>query len=93
LRGSTYIVGNHLTVADLVTFADLHSHAQNITVANAPNVLRWFDLIQNTAVKGNAAAEKEFSSVSVDLDNVPEPVINVAVSVTQIYNIVTNNSR
>ncbi|KAH8555366.1 hypothetical protein BGW37DRAFT_449752 [Umbelopsis sp. PMI_123] len=78
LRGSTYIVGNHLTVADLVTFADLHSHAQNITVANAPNVLRWFDLIQNTAVKGNAAAEKEFSSVSVDLDNVPEPVINVA---------------
>jgi hypothetical protein len=80
LRVSTYIAGNHLTVADLVTFAELHSYAQTITVANAPNVLRWFDLIQNTAVKGNAAAEKEFSLVTVDLDNVPEPVITVAVS-------------
>ncbi|CAO3680915.1 unnamed protein product [Umbelopsis ramanniana] len=78
LRSSTYIAGNQITVADLVAFADLHSHAQAITVANAPNVLRWFDLIQNTVVKGNASAEKEFSLVPVDLDNVPEPVITVA---------------
>ncbi|KAG2187439.1 hypothetical protein INT44_005127 [Umbelopsis vinacea] len=78
LRENTYVTGNHLTVADLVAFADLHSHAQVINVANTPNVLRWFDLIQNTVVKGNPTAEKEFSLVTVDLDNVPEPVITVA---------------
>lgn len=84
LKTSTYITGNHLTVADLVVFADLHSHAQKITVASTPNVLRWFDLVQNTAVKGNAAAEKEFSLIPVDHENVPEPVITVAVSIVNL---------
>ncbi|GAB5587843.1 G4 quadruplex nucleic acid binding protein [Umbelopsis nana] len=78
LRNSTYIAGNNLTVADLVTFADLHSHAGKITVASTPNVLRWVDLVQNTVVKGNSIAEKEFPLISVDHDNVPEPVITVA---------------
>lgn len=84
MKTSTYITGNHLTVADLVVFADLHSHAQKITVVSTPNVLRWVDLVQNTAVKGNVAAEKEFSLIPVDHENVPEPVITVAVSIMNL---------
>lgn len=93
MRENTYVTGNHLTVADLVAFADLHSHAQVINVANTPNVLRWFDLIQNTVVKGNPTAEKEFSLVTVDLDNVPEPVITVAVSFTHLTLWLLTNTR
>jgi aminoacyl tRNA synthase complex-interacting multifunctional protein 1 len=80
LKNNTYIAGNNFTVADIVSFSDVHSRAEKIAVTTYPNVLRWIDLIQNIVVKGNPAAEKEHPLIALDLNNVPEPVINVAVS-------------
>lgn len=79
MKHNTYIAGNSFTVADIASFADVHTRAEKVAVTTYPNVLRWIDLIQNIAVKGNAAAEKEFPIIALDLENVPEPVITVAV--------------
>ncbi|CAO3641235.1 unnamed protein product [Cunninghamella blakesleeana] len=72
LNFATYFVGNHLTVVDLVIFGILHAYTKNMKVASVPNVLRWFDLIQNTVIDANSLVE-EFPLFSVKLDDVPEP--------------------
>ncbi|KAG2176269.1 hypothetical protein INT43_005503 [Umbelopsis isabellina] len=81
LKHNTYIAGNNFTVADIASFADVHTRAEKIAVTTYPNVLRWIDLIQNIVVKGNATAEKEFPLIALDLENVPEPVITVALTI------------
>ncbi|CAO3648111.1 unnamed protein product [Cunninghamella echinulata] len=73
LNFATYFVGNHLTVVDLVIFGILHAYTKNMKVASVPNVLRWFDLIQNTIIQANGLVN-EFPLFSVNLDDVPEPV-------------------
>ncbi|CAO3619754.1 unnamed protein product [Mucor hiemalis] len=78
LKTNTYIVNNHLTIADVVIFGLLHSHSKNIKVNSAPNTLRWFDLIQNTVVKANNLTE-DFPLVEINLDDVPEPAAPVVV--------------
>lgn len=41
--------------------------------------MRWFDLVQNVAVK-KADLTKELPLLEVDLDDVPEPVVAAPVS-------------
>ncbi|CDH50904.1 aminoacyl trna synthase complex-interactingmultifunctional protein 1 [Lichtheimia corymbifera JMRC:FSU:9682] len=73
----TFVVSNQLTIADLIIFGHVHGVSKNVKVTNAPNVLRWFDLIQNIVVaKNNLVAE--FPLVAINLDDVPEPVIAAA---------------
>ncbi|KAI8889086.1 nucleic acid-binding protein [Backusella circina FSU 941] len=69
LNSKTYLVGNHLTVADIVVFASIHAYTKNMKSANCPNVLRWFDLVQNNVVKANELTE-DFPVFEINLDDV-----------------------
>jgi aminoacyl tRNA synthase complex-interacting multifunctional protein 1 len=47
-----------------------------LKVTTCPNVLRWFDLVQNVVVKNNGLTE-DFPLFEINLDDVPEPVYAV----------------
>ncbi|KAI8393803.1 uncharacterized protein BYT42DRAFT_640927 [Radiomyces spectabilis] len=74
LSQNTFFVANRLTLVDLVIFGILHAYTKNMKVTACPNVMRWFDLIQNLVVREHKLTE-DFSIVEMNLDDVPEPVI------------------
>ncbi|KAI8339928.1 hypothetical protein BC941DRAFT_493587 [Chlamydoabsidia padenii] len=73
LNFNTFFVANRLTIVDVVIFGILHAYTRNMKVASMPNVMRWFDLIQELVIKKNNLVT-EFPLVSINLDDVPEPV-------------------
>ncbi|KAI8065603.1 hypothetical protein BC940DRAFT_240967 [Gongronella butleri] len=74
LNTSTFIVGNRLTIVDVELFGILHAYTRNMNVDSVPNVMRWFDLIQQlVVVKGGL--ESDFALFSINLDDVPEPAV------------------
>ncbi|KAI9270750.1 hypothetical protein BDA99DRAFT_502596 [Phascolomyces articulosus] len=72
LTSRTFVVGNQISLADLIVFAHVHHTSKNLRVKSTPNVLRWFDLIQNTVVIKNDLV-KNFAPLEINLDDVPEP--------------------
>ncbi|KAI7859200.1 hypothetical protein BDC45DRAFT_497121 [Circinella umbellata] len=72
LLGRTFLVGNQISLADLIVFAHVHQISKNLRVKSTPNVLRWFDLIQNIVVIKNDLV-KNFALLEINLDDVPEP--------------------
>ncbi|CAG8433617.1 10916_t:CDS:2 [Diversispora eburnea] len=54
LANRTYIVENYLTIVDLVTFTRIYDYFVKLSDQQRfgiPNLTRWFNFIQNTAVK------------------------------------------
>ncbi|KAL0074106.1 hypothetical protein F4703DRAFT_1894057 [Phycomyces blakesleeanus] len=78
LSTRTFVALNRLTIADLLIFANVHKFSKEIKVTTMPNVLRWFDLIQNVAVKNNNI--KDFDLIEINLKDVPEPVFAAPVA-------------
>ncbi|KAI9493498.1 hypothetical protein BDB00DRAFT_823316 [Zychaea mexicana] len=72
LTTRTFLVSNQLSLADLIVFAHVHHVSKNLRVTTTPNVLRWFDLIQNVVIVKNNLVN-DFAPLEVNLDDVPEP--------------------
>ncbi|CAH1765583.1 19826_t:CDS:2 [Entrophospora sp. SA101] len=66
----TYIIGNYLTVADLVVFSRLHSIIAEFSSESRfefSNLIRWFDFIQHTAVS-KIAPKLGFNVIEFNLE-------------------------
>ncbi|KAI8143866.1 hypothetical protein BJV82DRAFT_609698 [Fennellomyces sp. T-0311] len=74
LTARTFLVSNQLSLADLIAFAHVHQVSKNLRVTTTPNVLRWFDLIQNIVVIKNNLT-KDFAPLEINLNDVPEPAV------------------
>ncbi|KAI8342493.1 hypothetical protein BC941DRAFT_459170 [Chlamydoabsidia padenii] len=72
LNFNTFFVANRLTVVDVVLFGILHAYTKNMKVTTVPNVMRWFDLVQELVIRKNDLVN-EFPLVTLNLDDVPEP--------------------
>jgi len=67
LRTRTYLVSNHLTLADVIVFARLHPTMVRNSSHSLPHLVRWFDLVQHVAVVKNQLL-KNFPFIEFDLD-------------------------
>ncbi|CAI2164928.1 9673_t:CDS:2 [Funneliformis geosporum] len=70
LTTRTYIVGNYLTVADLVAFARTYNFVAKLSSKERfelPNLTRWFDLIQNTATS-ESGPKSGLDIIKIDLE-------------------------
>ncbi|CAG8520593.1 9075_t:CDS:10 [Funneliformis mosseae] len=70
LTTRTYIVGNYLTVADLVAFARTYNFVAKLSSKERfelPNLTRWFDLIQNTAAS-ESGPKSGLDTIKIDLE-------------------------
>ncbi|CAG8474766.1 12344_t:CDS:2, partial [Acaulospora morrowiae] len=75
LATRTFIVGNYLSVADLVAFSRIHHFFASLSVQQrfgVPNLTRWFDFIQHTAVV-EVGPRCDLNAVEIDL-NAPKIV-------------------
>ncbi|GBC06677.1 hypothetical protein RclHR1_00070044 [Rhizophagus clarus] len=70
LTTRTYIVGNYLTVADLVAFARSYNFVEKLSSNERfelLNLTRWFDFIQNTAAS-ESGPKSGLNVVEIDLE-------------------------
>lgn len=74
LAGRTYLVSSHLSLADLVAFANVYPYMDSLSAQkrfNWSNFSRWYDLIQNT-VSAEALEKAGIKRIEIDL-NAPVP--------------------
>ncbi|KAJ1920116.1 G4 quadruplex nucleic acid binding protein [Mycoemilia scoparia] len=74
LELQTYIVSNYITVADIVTFANVHAYMESLSPQKRFNInhfSRWFDLIQNT-LSADTLKAAGLTKIEIDL-NAPKP--------------------
>ncbi|KAJ1785341.1 G4 quadruplex nucleic acid binding protein [Coemansia sp. RSA 2523] len=70
LAQRTFLVGNRLSLADLVAFANVHPYMTSLTAQKrfaVNNFSRWFDLIQHS-LSADALAKAGIQLVEIDLN-------------------------
>ncbi|KAJ2555702.1 G4 quadruplex nucleic acid binding protein [Coemansia sp. RSA 1933] len=74
LAERTFLVSNHLSLADLVAFSNVYAFMESLSSQkrfNFSNFSRWFDLIQHS-IPADALAKAGLKLVEIDL-NAPAP--------------------